>query len=182
MEIKVGFSQLTSEIKTNIDNTKTFNAKANDAVYVHGENGATFYPSVSNVGVISWTNNKGLDNPTPVNIKGKDGANGKDGVNGKDGYTPIKGVDYFDGVKGEKGDTGAQGIQGAKGDKGDKGDTGANGKDGADGYTPIKGKDYFTEADKNEMIAELGNKGYQTEAQVMALINDALGVIENGTY
>lgn len=47
------------------------------------ENGATFTPSVSEEGMLSWTNDKGLDNPDPVNI------------NGKDGYTPIKGVDYF---------------------------------------------------------------------------------------
>lgn len=37
-------------------------------------------------------------------------------LNGKDGYTPVKGVDYFDGIPG---------------------------KDGEDGYTPTKGKDYF---------------------------------------
>ncbi len=38
-----------------------------------GESGATFYPSVSAEGVISWTNDKGLPNPTPVNIKGEKG-------------------------------------------------------------------------------------------------------------
>lgn len=38
-----------------------------------GESGATFYPSVSAEGVISWTNNKGLPNPAPVNIKGEKG-------------------------------------------------------------------------------------------------------------
>lgn len=40
--------------------------------------------------------------------------------NGTDGYTPIKGVDYFDGAKGDKGD---------KGDKGEQGPAGADGKD-----------------------------------------------------
>ncbi len=58
---------------------------------------------------------------------------------GEPGYTPVKGVDYFDGrdgregqqgPKGEKGDTGAQGPVGPKGEKGD------------DGYTPVKGVDY----------------------------------------
>jgi hypothetical protein len=63
--------------------------------------------------------------------QGEKGDDGKDGTNGKDGYTPVKGVDYFDG---------------AKGDKGDKGDT------GADGNTPIKGIDYYTEADKQDII------------------------------
>lgn len=51
-----------------------------------GENGATFYPSVSEDGTLSWTNDKGLENPPSVNIKGKDGKSAyqyaKDG-----GYT-----------------------------------------------------------------------------------------------
>ena len=38
-----------------------------------GEDGATFIPSVSADGEISWTNDKGLPNPTPVNIKGPKG-------------------------------------------------------------------------------------------------------------
>lgn len=66
-----------------------------------GDGGATFIPSVSADGVISWTNDKGLPNPEPVNIKGvkgdkgdkgEAGENGKDGANG---YTPVKGKDYF---------------------------------------------------------------------------------------
>lgn len=48
-----------------------------------GDSGATFTPSVSADGVISWTNDKGLDNPSPVNIKGSPG------------YTPKKGTDYW---------------------------------------------------------------------------------------
>ena len=44
---------------------------------------------------------------------------------GTNGYTPIKGIDYFDG------------------------------KDGVDGYTPIKGIDYWTEADKAEIVNEV---------------------------
>lgn len=50
--------------------------------------GVVFTPSVSNEGVISWTNNGGLENPTSVNIKG---------------------------VKGDKGDRGLQGVQGERG-------------------------------------------------------------------
>lgn len=41
-----------------------------------GEDGATFIPSVSDDGVISWTNDKDLPNPEPVNIKGAPGAAG----------------------------------------------------------------------------------------------------------
>lgn len=35
--------------------------------------GATFVPSVSNDGILSWTNDKGLKNPTPVNVVGPKG-------------------------------------------------------------------------------------------------------------
>ncbi len=56
-----------------------------------------------------------------------------------DGYTPVKGVDYFDGEKGDKGDpftyedfTPEQ-LASLKGDKGDKGDNGTDGKDGQNG-------------------------------------------------
>ncbi len=41
---------------------------------IDGEDGATFTPNVSVDGVLSWTNDKLLPNPTPVNIKGKDGV------------------------------------------------------------------------------------------------------------
>lgn len=44
--------------------------------------GATFIPSVSEDGVISWTNDGDLTNPKPVNIKGKDGKDGTPGANG----------------------------------------------------------------------------------------------------
>lgn len=38
-----------------------------------GINGVTFTPSVSEDGTLSWTNDGGLENPAPVNIKGADG-------------------------------------------------------------------------------------------------------------
>lgn len=74
----------------------------------------------------------GVDGYTP--IKGVDYF---DGVDGRDGYTPVKGVDYFDGESGKDGYTPVKGkdyFDGADG---------KNGIDGKDGYTPIKGKDYF---------------------------------------
>ena len=124
--------------------------------------GATFTPHVSDDGVISWTNDKGLPNPKPVELtaglNGKDGEDGKDGADGKDGYTPVKGVDYFDGEDGEDGYTPIKGIDyfdgkdGIDGKNGEDGYTpvkgvdyfdGEPGKDGEDGYTPVKGVDYF---------------------------------------
>ena len=67
------------------------------------ENGATFTPSVSSAGVISWTNDKGLANPSPVNVKGPQGPKGYDGDTGP---------------QGEQGEQGATGPQGPKGDTG----------------------------------------------------------------
>ena len=84
----------------------------------------------------------------PQGLKGDKGDTGAQGPAGADGYTPIKGVDYFDGAKGDKGDTGEQGPQGLQGEKGDKGDPGERGPQGnpgeqgpqgpagADGQTP----------------------------------------------
>lgn len=76
---------------------------------ITGTNGVTFTPHLSADGTLSWTNDGGLTNPVPVNIKG------------------------------EKGDTGAQGAKGDKGDTGAAGSdasvTAANIKT-ALGYTP----------------------------------------------
>ena len=47
-----------------------------DAGTARGANGATFVPAVSESGVLSWTNNGNLENPSPVTIKGADGTNG----------------------------------------------------------------------------------------------------------
>lgn len=43
---------------------------------IDGDNGATFTPSVDSEGNISWTNDKGLPNPTVQNIKGPKGDAG----------------------------------------------------------------------------------------------------------
>jgi hypothetical protein len=55
------------------------------------------------------------------------------GPTGQDGYTPIKGVDYFDGSQG------IQGIKGDIGDTGPKGDTGNAGLKGDTGNQGIQG-------------------------------------------
>ena len=48
-----------------------------------GGKGAVFIPTVSEDGIISWSNNGNLPNPEPVSVKGADG------------YTPVKGTDYW---------------------------------------------------------------------------------------
>lgn len=166
-----------------------------------GENGATFYPTVSTDGVISWSNDKGYPNPEPVNIKGATGAQGATGPKGDKGDkgepgTPgeqgPKGDTGDVGPKGDKGDVGPQGAAGPKGEpgepgeigpqgpqgpqglqglKGDKGDKGDSGANGIDGVTPERGVDYWTNADKAAI-----------EATSKAYIDAQLGVIVNASY
>lgn len=80
-----------------------------------GANGTTFIPAVSEDGLISWTNDGGLENPDSVNIKGSKGDTGP---------------------QGPKGDTGERGPQGIQGEVGPQGQQGAPGTAGADGVTP----------------------------------------------
>ncbi len=111
-----------------------------------GVNGATFTPSISEIGDLSWTNDRGLENPKTVNIKGPKGDLGERGPEGPKGDS-FKYEDFTEeqleslrGPKGEDGETGPQGIPG---------------EPGADGYTPVKGTDYFTEEDKNELVQQV---------------------------
>lgn len=62
---------------------RILNQKREDNVVVFKENeGATFTPSVNVDGILTWTNNKGRENPDPVNIKGPQGDKGDKGDTG----------------------------------------------------------------------------------------------------
>ena len=90
--------------------------------------GATFIPTVSDEGVISWTNNQDLQNPESKNIKGPKGEKGDPFIYSD--FTP----DQLAGLKGEKGDKGDKGdpfvysdftqpqLEGLRGPQGLKGD------------------------------------------------------------
>ena len=101
--------------------------------------GATFTPSVSSAGVISWTNDKGLPNPSPVNIKGPKGDTGATGPAGATGPQGPQGPRGLKGDTGETGPQGPQGIQGPAGAQGPKGDTGATGLTGPQGIQGLTG-------------------------------------------
>lgn len=60
-----------------------------------GADGVSFIPSLSEAGELSWTNDGGLTNPDPVNIRGPRGEQGLKGETGANGYTPQRGVDYW---------------------------------------------------------------------------------------
>jgi len=64
---------------------------------IEGVNGATFTPSVSADGTLSWSNDQGLNNPVSVNIKGPAGADGAKGDKGETGPAGEDGKDGTDG-------------------------------------------------------------------------------------
>ena len=120
-------------------NSRTFSTGFSGTTFIHvGRNGATFTPAVSADGIISWTNDRELPNPEPVNIKGADGV-GVARVYQKtigmgDGATITYVVELTDSSIG--------GTISVK-----------NGSKGSDGRTPVLGVDYWTDADKAEIIA-----------------------------
>lgn len=59
-----------------------------------GENGATFTPYVDVSGNLSWTNDKGLDNPPVRNIMGEKGNTGDVGPAGPGAYEKAKEAGY----------------------------------------------------------------------------------------
>lgn len=87
-----------------------------------GVDGATFTPHVSEAGIISWTNDAGLPNPDPINIKGPKGDTGAAGAPG-----PI----------GQTGPQGPRGLTGETGPQGEAGPTGEQGPAGMDGFSPM---------------------------------------------
>lgn len=95
-----------------------------------GQQGVTFKPSVSTTGIVSWTNDGGLENPVAVNIMGPQGPQGEHGLQGPQG---------IQGPKGDTGNTGPQGVQGPKGDTGDIGPVGPTGPQGEKGDTGPQG-------------------------------------------
>lgn len=123
----------TEAISENTEDISDLTERVTDLEENPGEPGATFTPHVDSAGNLSWTNDKELENPETVNIKG---------TQGDAGYTPVKGVDYFDGQDGTDGTpcthswngttltvTSASGTSSAdlKGDKGDPGTGGTPG-------------------------------------------------------
>ena len=98
-----------------------------------------FLPSVSEEGVISWTNRAGIENPPSVNIKGPQGERGLQGPKGDRGATGQQGPEGPQGIQGPKGDTGPQGEVGPQGDPGPRGIQGERGLQGEPGVQGPKG-------------------------------------------
>jgi len=149
-----------------------------------GETGATFTPHVSESGVLSWTNDKDLENPVSVNIKGEKGDPST--VPGPKGDKGEKG----DSIVGPKGDKGDQGIgleftwngtklgirregesrytyvdlKGATGTRGIRGPQGRQGNEGPEGPKGPKGDSlYIQVSDPNELGQRFLQKRYSED-------------------
>jgi hypothetical protein len=104
----------------------------------------------------------GFDGTEAEWLASLNGNDGKDGVDGKDGYTPIKGVDYFDGRDGTNGKDGVDGKSAYAYAK-DGGYMGTEEEYAKDtnpdnikaAVTPELGVDYFTENDQANIVARV---------------------------
>ena len=105
---------------------------------------------------------------------------GTNGIDGKDCYTPVKGVDYFDGEDGVNGKDGVNGADGVSPTLSVAEITGGHRVT----ITDINGTQTFDVMDGQD--GRDGQNGADgsgvTEDRVLELINTQLGVIENGTY
>ena len=146
------YPDIISQWEDEVNAVKQILLNARDA----GElDGATFTPSVDEAGNLSWTNDKGRENPATVNIKGYspsvsvkeiaggkqliiidyngsktvDILDGKNGTDGVDGYSPSVSVNEITGGK-------QLIIIDRNGRKTVDILDGTNGTDGVDGYSP----------------------------------------------
>ncbi len=71
---------------------KTSLVAAINSVTVSGGAGVIFFPEMSEDGVLSWSNDGGLENPDPVDLTGPQGEKGETGAAGA---IPVRGVDYW---------------------------------------------------------------------------------------
>ena len=93
MNLNLNFSQNEKKLDSSfVERKQIFGAGFSDMQVLHdGQNGATFIPSVSPDGIISWENDRELPNPSPVNIKGEKG------VDGENGFSPTVSVEQIEG-------------------------------------------------------------------------------------
>ena len=116
------FSDFTSEQLENLRGPQGLPGEPGQA----GKDGATFTPSISSSGILTWSNNGGLNNPSAVNLKGPQGDPGGTGPRGVT-FTPSLSAD---GVLSFTNDGGlanptAVDLTGPQGPRGQKGETGA---------------------------------------------------------
>lgn len=106
-----GSSYATSEVVWDAEQAETYMNTTKDL----SENVNVFVPHIDSSGILTWTNKAGLDNPSPITIKGIKGDPGEKGEPGQRGEQGAQGIQGPRGIQGEQGERGVQGLQGPAG-------------------------------------------------------------------
>lgn len=106
-----GSSYANSEVVWDAEQAETYMNTTKDL----SENVNVFVPHIDSAGILTWTNKAGLDNPSPITIKGIKGDPGEKGDKGDRGEQGAQGIQGPRGIQGEQGARGVQGAQGPAG-------------------------------------------------------------------
>ena len=106
-----GSSYVNSELVWDAELAETYMNTTKDL----SENVNVFVPHIDSGGILTWTNKAGLDNPSPITIKGIKGDPGEKGEPGQRGEQGAQGIQGPRGIQGEQGERGVQGAQGPAG-------------------------------------------------------------------
>ena len=106
-----GSSYANSEVVWDAEQAETYMNTTKDL----SENVNVFVPHIDSSGILTWTNKAGLDNPSPITIKGIKGDPGEKGEPGQRGEQGAQGIQGPPGIQGERGERGVQGEQGPAG-------------------------------------------------------------------
>lgn len=106
-----GSSYANSEVVWDAEQAETYMNTTKDL----SENVNVFVPHIDSSGILTWTNKAGLDNPSPITIKGIKGDPGEKGEPGQRGEKGAQGIQGPRGIQGEQGERGVQGAQGPAG-------------------------------------------------------------------
>lgn len=106
-----GSSYANSEVVWDAEQAETYMNTTKDL----SENVNVFVPHIDSSGILTWTNKAGLDNPSPITIKGIKGDPGEKGEPGQRGEQGAQGIQGPRGIQGEQGERGVQGLQGPAG-------------------------------------------------------------------
>ena len=106
-----GSSYANSEVVWDAEQAETYMTTTKDL----SENVNVFVPHIDSSGILTWTNKAGLDNPSPITIKGIKGDPGEKGDKGDRGEQGAQGIQGPRGIQGEQGERGVQGAQGPAG-------------------------------------------------------------------
>lgn len=106
-----GSSYANSEVVWDAEQAESYMNTTKDL----SENVNVFVPHIDSSGILTWTNKAGLDNPSPITIKGIKGDPGEKGEPGQRGEQGAQGIQGPRGIQGEQGERGVQGEQGPAG-------------------------------------------------------------------